>query len=508
MSKELLKDETLAEKFVKKGMWLYIFSFFIAPSGYIIKLLISNDLSVEEVWVIYSIIGFIWILASYNDLGFTESLQYFLPKFWINKQYSKFKSSIFLALWIQLITAILIAIWLWFGSDFLALNYFHSESAWIVLKIFSLWFIVFNIFSTIDNIFKSFQDTFSYRFIEFVRMWSIVLFVFIIFLIHRWSILTYSIAWFVWTLIWLLIAIIIFIKKYFYTIKKWSIQIDKKFTKNILSYSIWVVIASQASILLWQIDQQMIIYFLWAKQAGYYTNYLSLLSIYSILIWPIFGFLFPITTELAEKKEKWKLSMMLSMFVKYFWVFGLYWWVFVSLFWPAIAFVLFGTKFIPSWYLLQVGWLFIFFNILYSISFPILAWLGKIKQRVKILWIAAFINFILNLFLINYIWIIWAVISTIIGWFIMFVLSFQEIKKENIQINIDRKFILKNLVFALILWWFIYFWITKNLWFENRMLILEYILWSGLFYWVLILAFNFQSLKLFINEVKKVKNKC
>ena len=49
MTKEILKDETLSEKFIKKGFWLYLFAFLIAPSGYIIRLLISNDLSVAEV---------------------------------------------------------------------------------------------------------------------------------------------------------------------------------------------------------------------------------------------------------------------------------------------------------------------------------------------------------------------------------------------------------------------------------------------------------------------------
>jgi hypothetical protein len=45
----MFKEETLSEKFIKKGFWLYFFSFLIAPSGYIIKLVISNDLSVEDV---------------------------------------------------------------------------------------------------------------------------------------------------------------------------------------------------------------------------------------------------------------------------------------------------------------------------------------------------------------------------------------------------------------------------------------------------------------------------
>ncbi len=505
MTNDLLKDETLAEKFIKKGFWLYFFSLLIAPSGYIIKLVISNDLSVEEVWVIYSIIWFVSLLSAYNDLWFTESLQYFLPKFWINKKYNKFKSSIALALGFQTITAILIAILLWFWSWWLANNYFHSPSAEIVLKIFSLWFIIINIFSTINNIFISFQDTFANKFVEFVRMWSIVIFSLIIFFISIGSVLTYSVAWFIGALVWLIVAIIIFFKKYKHILNLGELQVKKNLIKKIFSYSIWVVIWTQAGILLWSIDLQMIIYFLWPQQAGYYTNYLSLLFIYWLILGPLFGFLFPVTTELAEKKQTWKLSIMLNMFIKYFWIFGIYWWVFVALFGPAIAFVLFWKKFIPSGELLSYSWWFIFVNILIAILFPILAGLGKIKERVKILWSAALINFVLNLVLIPTIWTIWAIISTIIWWIIMASLSVWEIKKQWIQLKIDWKFVVKNLILAGFLGLIIYLWIVKNLSFESRLYDLLLILWIGIVYWTIILLWNFRELKLFINEVKKIR---
>jgi len=505
MSKELLQDETLTEKLVKRWFWLYVFSFLIAPTGYIIKLLISNDLSVAEVWVIYSIIWLIGILSNYNDLGFTESLQYFLPKFWIKKKYNEFKSSIFLALGIQTITAVLIALWLWFGADWLASNYFHSENASLVLKIFSLFFIVYNIFRTLDTIFASFQDTFAYKIVEFVRMWSIVIIVAILFFSHQGSILTYSLAWFVWTIIWLLVALIIFIKKYKHTLEKWKLEINKNLAKTLFSYSIWVVIWAQAGMLLWQIDLQMIIYFLGPQQAWYYTNYLSLLGIYSLILWPIFWFLFPVTTELAEKKQTWKLSLMINLFLKYFVIFWIYFWLFIALFWTVIAFILFWKKFIPSGQLLFYSGWFIFINILIQIFFPILAGLGKIKQRVKILWLAALINFILNLFLIPHIGIIWAIISTIIGWIIIAILSGKEILKEWIKFNLDWKFYLKNISIAILLWLGLYFLVIKNISFENRLNALWLILGSGLLYWALILVGNWKEVKLFLGEIRKIK---
>ena len=75
----LSSDETLADKFIKKGFWLYFFTFLIGPLGYIVKVVVSHDLSVEEVGMVYGVISFVMFISSYNDLGCTESLNYFLP---------------------------------------------------------------------------------------------------------------------------------------------------------------------------------------------------------------------------------------------------------------------------------------------------------------------------------------------------------------------------------------------------------------------------------------------
>jgi len=64
----LLKEETLAKKLITKGSLVYIFAFLIAPTGYFIRVLASNTLSVEEIGIFYSILGLITILSAYNDL--------------------------------------------------------------------------------------------------------------------------------------------------------------------------------------------------------------------------------------------------------------------------------------------------------------------------------------------------------------------------------------------------------------------------------------------------------
>ena len=59
----LRSDETLSDKFIRKGFWIYFFMFLIAPLGYIIKMIVSRDLSVEEVGMLYGVISFISLIS-------------------------------------------------------------------------------------------------------------------------------------------------------------------------------------------------------------------------------------------------------------------------------------------------------------------------------------------------------------------------------------------------------------------------------------------------------------
>ncbi len=87
------QHKSLSEKFLKKGFWLYLFSFIIAPIWYIIKIIISWELSVSEVWILYWVISLITMVSAYNDLWLTDSMNYFIPQFITEKIESELKDA-------------------------------------------------------------------------------------------------------------------------------------------------------------------------------------------------------------------------------------------------------------------------------------------------------------------------------------------------------------------------------------------------------------------------------
>ena len=126
MEKNILQQETLSHKLISKWFWAYVFVVFTAPLGYLIRLLASNTLSVADVWIFYGVLSLITLLYSYNDLGLTESMQYFLPKYWIEWKKWQIKNTIWLSFFMQFVTWIIIFSLLFFNAEWLAINHFHE----------------------------------------------------------------------------------------------------------------------------------------------------------------------------------------------------------------------------------------------------------------------------------------------------------------------------------------------------------------------------------------------
>lgn len=500
---QLLADQPLGEKLIKKGFWLYFFMIITAPVWYIIKVLISNSISVEDVWIIYSIIWFIWILSAYHDLWLTEALQYHLPKYRIQKQYNEFKTSIYFTLIIQILTGIIISCILFFWANYLSVNYFHTPESVDVIKIFCIYFLGLNFYNMLYSIFVSFQDVIQAKLLEFIRYYATLIFTICFFVIGGLNIVSFT--W--WRVIWIICALlfsgIIFLKKYRYTVIKWNLERTEKLFKKQIKYAFRVFIWTNISILLSQIDLQFVIYFLGTKEAWYYTNYLSLIFSFATITAPILWYIFPLTTELIEKKEYEKINQFKNILYKYFSVFALSVWGFFFVLWPEIATILFWKKFIYSGTLLMYSSPFLIFYVLYNINFWFLAWMWKVRERAKIILIALVINIILNFILIKFFWSVGVMIATMISWVVLFIMSYKPISNQK-EITFNWLFLFKNIFGVIIICFIIYL-------FKNNVFILEdtyryrnllYFLLITLWYCLYVLGINYKNIILVKRELK------
>lgn len=499
------QHSSLAEKFLKKGLWLYLFSFIIAPIGYIIKIIISGEISVSELWILYWIISLITLLSSFNDFGMTESMNYFIPQYLQKKDYSKVKTIIAYSFITQVLTWSMIALFLFFWADFLADNYFKSEQASSILKIFCLYFIGINIFQVFNNFFSVVQDTFYNKVTEFLRMFFIMISILYLSFFDIWTLQNFSFAWISGLYFWIIFVLYFFYTKYYKTYLHWvPFSFSKKLFNKIFNYAIVVFIAAQAATILSQMDMQMIIYMLWSTDAGYYSVYLSIITIPFLIIWPIFGLLFPVFSQLHAAKDYKKIQLVKKVMQKNFIAIALAFNILFFVFSEIIAYILFWEKYIESGNILEYSILFLTFNFLLQINFNILAWIWKVKERLKIISIALVFNFIANILLINYMWVYWAALATSLGWILIWILSEIKLWKKYFS-HFDYSFLTKNIIFLWLLWVLSYYYIVPvfewlGRWMSFWMLAIIWILWFVLF-WIL----NIKEFKGFILEIKRIK---
>ena len=392
---DLLADETLSQKLIKKWFRLYFFGYLAAPLGYIIRLLISNspDVSVADFGVMYSIISLVTFLWTYNDLWLTESLRFFLPRFYLKKEYNNIKTTIRLSLWTQLFTSLIIATCLWFWNEWLSVHYFKNEHAWIILKYFCVYFTLTNILQVFQSIFISFQKTFENQLTSFVQLMTTFLFAIFCFFSWRGNIEWYSIGWILGFVVWIIVAYFLY-RRYHKTLMQWIFKIEKEVLNRYVKYALWSFMWSSVATLFWQIIQQMVLYFLGAENAWYYSNFLALFNIWTILIGPILGIIFPLASELFEKKDMTKLWLLYSFFYNYFSIFILSFSTLFIALWPEISIALFWEEYLTSGILLSQVGIFLLFNLLSNFNYSVLARMWKVKERVYITWIACILTII------------------------------------------------------------------------------------------------------------------
>lgn len=499
------QHNSLTEKFIKKGVWLYLFSFIIAPIGYIIKIIISWELSVNEVWILYWVLSLIILLSSFNDFWMTESLSYFIPKYITEKRYDKVKTILAYAFCTQTITWIIIALLMFFGADFLSQHYFQSPISKNIIQIFSLYFLWINIFQVFNGFFLVIQNTFYNKVGDFLKMVFTLFFILFIFFSDIWNITLYSLSWIGGLYIGILFVLFFFYTKYYKVyLRSEKIIWSKKLFKSIFSYAIIVFVWAQAATILSQIDMQMIIYILGTTDAWYYTNYLSIIGIPFLIIGPIFTLLFPIFSELHSKKQYEKIKLIKQIFLKNFTAIAIAFNILFFVFAEIIAFILFWEKFIKSWNILQYSILLLVFNFMLQINFHILAWIGKVKQRMKIIFSAVIFNAILNVILIHVIWVAWAALATWIGWIFIWILS-EYTLWEKYSSSFQYKFLVKNIVCLWVLWILFYFFVTPLFEWLSRIhsFLLMGIIW--IIWFTLFGILNWKEGKSFIGEIKRIR---
>jgi len=422
-------DNHYFSRLLRKNIWIYFFSFLIAPTGYIVKIVISNSVPVEELGTLYAVMSLMTILGSYNDFGMTESLNYFLPGHLHNKDKKKITNTFSIALTTNLITSTILSILLFFWAGWLAENYFRIPLAGTLLQILIIQFFAQNIFTTMNTFFQSIQDTKLQKSIDFARMFLLMCMVCGLWFLDMHTIQSYAWAWSGAILWGLGLSVSILAYKYhsYFTFEWWFFSWSSY--KHILKYAIWVMLSANVGMLLSQIDMQMVVYMLGVEDAGYYTNYLSLIRIPFLFLLPGVYFLFPVFSDLLKRGEDRKVIAIHAFCYELFTILGMMMTSFFLLFGTTLTTTLFWAGYETSWTILLYSAPFLLFNFLLQIDFQILSASGRPRTKMFILLAWVCVNLITNYIFLRLWWVVGSAFASGIGWVFIWTLTFRQTRK-------------------------------------------------------------------------------
>lgn len=482
---------------VRGVMTVFALTMLAAFLGYLVRVLLAKNLSIEDFGLFYAVFSFLGLLGIFKSLGFEKALIKFIPELLHERKTNLIKSSIIYVSVVQLLTNTVVIILIYLFSDYLSVHFFHTPEASIVLKLMAIAFFIDSFAFVLKFSFQGFQKMALFAGIEIVRMVLILAIVFLGFMLN-YKIFSPIIAYILAPIALMLVFTPILTRSVFPAFNKSKFILDRSLFKRLSKYSFFVMTTGVGSMLLGYTDSIVLTYFTDLKSVALYNIALPTANILLHFPRAINGILVPLTAELWAKKKKALLKAGMESLYKYSIIIIVPLAFIMFSFTDLIISSFFGKEYIlaaSSMKILIIGFIF---GTLNGICLYFFSGIGKPEINSKILFTAAIFNLIGNLILVPVLGIIGAAITTSLSFVIMTAMSLKEIRKF-----VDAKFPVKAWVktFAIgLIFTFMIFLLKKiiflNIWLETAVVLFL----SGIAYIALLFLFKVLS----INEVKNL----
>jgi O-antigen/teichoic acid export membrane protein len=403
---------------------LFFFGVIASFLGYLIRMILSRQLTLEEFGLFYSVFTFVGFFIVFRDAGLSISLMKFIPEFLVNDQPSRIKASIKFIFIVNFIFSLILILILILFSDYLSKNYFGSDLAKPLLFLLSTYFLFYSLYRVFMNIFVGFQKSKYYSwdllFINLVVLLGILIF-------SEMGIFSPAIAYIFAAFLGVFISIIVFLKlfKYF----RYKSDYSSRLKTRLFHYGFPLLLAAIGFVVIGQIDVMMLTGFRTLSEVGIYSVVLPTAMLLVTLGSSMAQVILPYVSEYWAKKKYSQISKVINETYRKAFVFIVPAGLILFVFSDIVLRFLFGEEFIlgiNALKILSVG--AILFSVA-TINNSILSAIGRPKLVTKIILSVTFLNVILNLILIPFYGIVGAAIATSISYLLVLYLSSKWVSK-------------------------------------------------------------------------------
>lgn len=444
----MFRSQTLQEKVIKGSLLVIVLSLLGSVFAYIIRVLYSRSLSIDNYGLFYAVFGFFSIISVHTELGFGEAIAYFTPKYIKVRKYRELWHTFVYGQLVQVGVAILISFLLIILAPFLSTNYFKVIGSQTLIYIFCVFLIINSILNSLLQIFTGLQKPKYYASINVLRSAFVLLFSLISLVLGFHTPISYALSWVAGYFVTTIIFLYLFYTNHPALINN-NLWWDKKTFNATYKYAMPAITTTFVTSLFVSSDIFFLTLMRGIKEVGVYNIIVPLASISVVLLSPINSILFPLVSNLYEG-EKDKLSILISKIYQFVPFVGIYFALFIILFPSSIVGLIFGQKWLgltqTPLSFLALGYIAYTFSIILGI---VTLGMGRVAQRLKVLMVMAVLTICLHALLISKYGVLGAIATNSLV-AILLCLVFTNIIRKTVLFNIPYRLYVKLLSISII----------------------------------------------------------
>ena len=399
---------------------VFIILIIAAFIAYLFRMILARNLTTSEYGLFFAVLTLINLVILFARLGLNNSLVKFIPEFVVKKSPEKIKNIVAAVFSINLITAIIIAVIIFFLADFLSVVYFKDPLASILLKIFSIVFVLIIFRDNLRSFFRAFHKMFIFSFVRFLENTLLVVFVLILFKFN-FKLLSPAFSYLLVNILLVIIFLPIALKIFPYF--KYPTKLSKSLIKRVFSFGTPMLLLGIGSTVILYFDTLLLTYFKPLADVGIYNAVVPTVMLLAFFNRSVVTVIFPTISELWALKKTESLRKGIMLIQKYSFVVIIPFALIMFSFPTLLLKILFGSGFIQGAEALQILVIGIIFFVVASIHLNIISALGKPKIGAKVMLIGAVFNILTNLYFIPKWGIIGAAITSLLSYILIYVLS-------------------------------------------------------------------------------------
>lgn len=400
-----------ARRIVKGSTLVFTFSIVAALTGLALRLFLARTLSMVEYGSFYAIVAFVSLFMMFRGMGLGTALVKHIPEFQVQKRFGAIKSSIFSALALQGLFALIIAATLFIFADYIAVTIFGTLDVALPLRIMSIWFFVGMFYYLFHEVFRGFQNIKLYAPMEFLNILFVLLPAIVFIRVLGFGVEGVALAYLTGAVLIGFLTFGLLSKNYSHILKEKG-GITKPIAKKLLLFGLPVLVSGFAGTILGYIDTISITVFRSLGEVGLYQSARPLTEAIGYLPAALTVILLPVVSELWERGEKKMIGNFLGFLLKFSFILIIPV-VLIFVAFPEIVIrLLFGGSFLGASVTLQILSISVIFYMGFSILTNAIIGVGKPGALVKIMVVMATFNLVGNILLVPTVGIEGAAIAT------------------------------------------------------------------------------------------------